>query len=952
MFAVISPALSQEPPLLVLNRPVEREIRGGETQSFTVPIDAGQTARVEIEQNGVDVSLAAVKPSGERFIETESPSGLQGTDLILVTAAESGLYRIEVSPADPRAAAGKYTIRLAEIRPSVAGDFEINAAARKITEAANQTTVLRAKGTIEGRRQALEKFQEVIALSKTKRDQTWETVAVISSGLIYEQLGEMQKSLEFYLRGLVLARAAGNREYTGTALNNIGGGYKILGDYEPAIFYLNQALEINREVGDRQGEAIVLNNLGGCFLLLGDLPKAEDLFRRSLARRRELKDLKGEGTTLNNLGLVFAQSGDRLKEIEFLEQALNVRRASGDRQGEAITLRNLGKSFRNSGEKQRAAGVFAEANNLARELGDRRVEADTFYWLAVTERDAGNLPKALENVENGLRIIERIRGEIVNPDLRTAYFSTVQQFYELSTELLAARYESSKDPRDAARALETSERARTRGLVELLQEANVNIRQGVDVKLLEQMQDLQNSLNAKYRQRTTALTRQTPAPQLARITGEINTLTTELENLQVRIRRENPRLAALTLGEPLPAGEIQNLLTDETVLLEYKLGTARSFLWLVTKDSIEIFVLPPRGEIEAKAKDFYDSIISRDKTGEARTTELSKSLSAILLAPVVDKIKGKRVAIVADGVLQLIPFAALSISNFKSEISDSETKSQKTKTENRFLIENNELVVLPSANVLAEIRRNAAGRKTPEKTLAIFADAVFEATDTRLSPLAKNIEASRTTAELGKVRRDFDLEKGFPRLLSSRVEARNISAFAPKNLVDLNVDFDASRENVTEKELAGYKILHFATHGLLDTARPEFSGLVLSLFDRNGRSRDGFLRLGQIYNLNLNSDLVVLSACQTALGKDVRGEGLIGLTRGFLYAGAKSIVSSLWKVDDAATAEFMKRFYQHLLQKKLAPAAALRAAQNEMKQIPRFRTPYFWAGFTIQGEWK
>ena len=127
---------------------------------------------------------------------------------------------------------------------------------------------------------------------------------------------------------------------------------------------------------------------------------------------------------------------------------------------------------------------------------------------------------------------------------------------------------------------------------------------------------------------------------------------------------------------------------------------------------------------------------------------------------------------------------------------------------------------------------------------------------------------------------------------------------------------------------------------------------MLSLFDKDGKPQDGFLRLNQIYNLDLNSDLVVLSACQTALGKDVRGEGLIGLTRGFMYAGAKRIVSSLWKVDDAATAEFMKRFYQNLLQKKLAPAAALRAAQTEMKQIPRFRSPYFWAGFTIQGEWK
>jgi CHAT domain-containing protein/Tfp pilus assembly protein PilF len=858
-----------------------------------------------------------------------------------VTAVDAGEYKIEVSPADPRAGLGHYTIRLAEIRPTVALDFEINAAAKKISEVANETTVLRAKGTIEGRRRALEKFQEVIALSKNKQDKNWEVVAVISSGFIYEQLGEMQKSLEFYLQGLALSREIGNREYIGTALNNLGNNYKVLGDYEQSIFYLNQALTIDREIGDRQGEAIVLNNLGGCYLLLGDPRRAEEFFRRSLPLRREIKDRRGEGNTLNNLGLVFAQSGDGAKAIDFLGQALTLRQAVGDKTGEAITLRNLGKTFWNSGDKQKSAENFAQSNALARQLGDRRIEADTFYWLALVERENGNLPKAIENVENGLQIIERIRGEIINPELRIAYFSTVQQFYELSTDLIVARYEKSKDAADIALALQTAERARTRSLVELLQEANVSIKQGVDVKLLERSQDLQNLLNAKNRQRTLAVSRKAGEEQIAKITNEINALTTDLENLHIWIRRENPRYAALTQTETLSAKEIQNLLDDETVLLEYRLGAARSFLWLVTKNSTEIFILPPRREIETSAKAFYDSIVSPrgGKTIEAEKNDLSKKLSAILLSPVAGKIANKRTAIVADGILQFIPFASLQIQNTKSK-------------DQSFLIENNEIVLLPSANVLAEIRRNYLNRKTAEKTLTIFADAVFDASDPRISYLAKIVNSPQKSSDPGKVLRDFDLNASFPRLLSSRIEARNISAFLPENLVDVNMDFDANRANVTEKTLENYRILHFATHGLLDTARPELSGLVLSLFDKNGKPQDGFLRLNQLYNLNLTSDLVVLSACQTALGKDVRGEGLIGLTRGFMYAGANRVVASLWKVDDAATAEFMKHFYQNLLQKKLAPAAALRSAQNELKQIPRFRLPYFWAGFTIQGEWR
>ncbi len=923
---------AQDTPTLVLSQQIEREIKGGEKHFFTVEIGTNQTAKIEIEQKGIDVSLAAIKPDGERFIESESPSGLLGKDSILVTAAADGAYKIEVSPADPKANVGKYKIKLTEIRATIPQDFEINAAAKKITEVANETAVLRQKGTREGRLEALKKFEEVVGLSKIKQDRVWELVAIVSSGLIYEQLGEMQKSLEFYLKGLQISREIGNREYEAAALNNLGNNFRLLGDYEQSVFYLSQALTIDREIGDRQGEAIVLNNLANCYLLLGDLTKAEELQRQSLPIRREIKDRRGEGNSLNNLGLVFARRGDDGKAIDFFGQALVVRREIGDRQGEAISLRNLGKSFWNLNDKTKSAENFAESNKIAKQLGDRRVEADSFYWLARVERENGNLPKAIENLENGLAIIEQIRGEIISPELRTAYFSTVQQFYEFYTDLLVSRYEKSKTEEDLALTLQTSERARTRGLVELLQEANVNIRQGVDVKMLEQVQDLQNSLNTKYRQRTQAVGRKATDEQVAKITNEINVLTTQLADLQTKIRRENPRYADLTQGAAISAKEIQNLLDDETVLLEYKLGETRSFLWFVTKDSIKIFTLPARKEIETIAKDFYASIISRDKTQEANTAELSKKLTEILLAPVGSEIKNKRLAIVADGVLQFIPFAALKIPISKLQLPN--------------LIESSEIVVLPSASVLAELRRNSGTKQTPAKTLAIFADPIFDANDARLTN-----KSSEKSTQLGKVLRDFNLGENLPRLLSSRIEAKNISAFVPKNQADLNIDFDANRENATSENLANYRILHFATHGFLDTSRPELSGLVLSLYDKNGKPQDGFLRLNQIYNLNLNSDLIVLSACQTALGKDVRGEGLIGLTRGFMYAGAKRIVASLWKVDDAATAEFMKRFYQNLLQKNLSPVAALRAAQIEIKQIPRFRAPYFWAGFTLQGEW-
>jgi CHAT domain-containing protein len=224
---------------------------------------------------------------------------------------------------------------------------------------------------------------------------------------------------------------------------------------------------------------------------------------------------------------------------------------------------------------------------------------------------------------------------------------------------------------------------------------------------------------------------------------------------------------------------------------------------------------------------------------------------------------------------------------------------------------------------------------------------------------AKKSSASADLAEadtngaspLARTMRDFNFAK-LSRLPFSRQEAEAALSYAPGagNLKALS--FDASRQRATSADLSRYRILHFATHGLLNSEHPELSGLVLSLVDTTGKPQDGFLRLHDIYDLKLNADLVVLSACQTGLGKQVRGEGLVGLTRGFMYAGAPRVVASLWQVNDVATAELMKHFYHGLLKEGLRPAAALRSAQLELMKQKRWASPYYWAPFVLQGEWK
>jgi CHAT domain-containing protein len=333
-----------------------------------------------------------------------------------------------------------------------------------------------------------------------------------------------------------------------------------------------------------------------------------------------------------------------------------------------------------------------------------------------------------------------------------------------------------------------------------------------------------------------------------------------------------------------------------------------------------------------------------------------------LLGPVASQLGRKRLAIVVDGALQYIPFAALPA---PSPVND---EGRNSGAEPQPLLVEHEIVSLPSASILATLRRETAGRKPAEKSLAVLADPVFADDDTRVRRNVGKAEAKENTGSAGSYETNIcfmqmtrsgretgviGVETGFGRLLSTRREAAAILALVPERERMQALDFEASRATALRPELGEYRIVHFATHGMLNNIHPELSGIVLSLVDEAGRQQDGFLRLQDVYNLKLPAELVVLSACQTGLGKEVKGEGLIGLTRGFMYAGTPRIVASLWKVDDRATSELMKRFYQGMLgPEALSPAGALRQAQLSIWKQKQWREPYYWAAFVLQGEWK
>jgi CHAT domain-containing protein len=416
-------------------------------------------------------------------------------------------------------------------------------------------------------------------------------------------------------------------------------------------------------------------------------------------------------------------------------------------------------------------------------------------------------------------------------------------------------------------------------------------------------------------------------------------------------------------------------------------------LWAVTPTTINSYELPRRAEIEAAALRFYQLLSApnrgvRSETAEQRdlllkqTTgqfaEAAAQLSQMLLAPVAAQLSRKRLVIVADGALHYIPFGALPdpATNNHSALGDladrwkiilpatrpfSNFKSAEDSSSRPFtpLIVNHEIINLPSASTLAVLRRELAGRKPAPKTLAVLAAPVFMANDERVKGRSKQL-ATKPDESLAGIARQRILEQlarekdelYISRLPFTRQEAEQILALAPAGAGMKALDFEASRATATSEQLSQYRYVHFATHGLADSERPELSTIVLSLFDEQGRTQDGFLRAHEVYNLNLPAEMVTLSACETGLGKLTRGEGLVSLTRGFMYAGAARVVISLWSVNDQATAELMTKFYRRVLVGGERPAAALRAAQIEMWRDKRWEAPYYWAAFTLQGEWR
>lgn len=791
-------------------------------------------------------------------------------------------------------------------------------------------------------------FNRSLSFYQAEGDKRGEALVLTAQGTRFSFLGEKQTALDMHLKAMELLRPIGDRGGQAVVLNSIGKAYEDLNDLSTALDNYKQALNLYQQLGNIEFASATKYYIGRTYKLMNDERTALQFFRESVADSQFVGQRRVTAYALTAISAIQSKAGKKDEARSQLQEAVRLYQKIGDRRGRANALNELATIGHAANQNARALVYHKQALDLYGTAGDKHGEAATLYKMAVVEGALGNLANALSHVKKSYDAIEILRSQVVSPDLRASYFASVRKYAELYIDLEMRLGQSNGDKSAPERAFEISEHAHSRSLLEVLGEAAAQIRQGVNPALLEQERVLKQKLNAQALHRMRLLENPDPI-ELEAVARDIRELTTSYRELETQMKQQSPRYANLVQPQPLSLKRIQEELSEGTVLLEFTLGTERSYLWAITNESLTAYTLPPRDEIESLVKSVCALLVARQAMNEsdlssygprvaqadAEYWQQADRLSEMLLGPVIDVIKGRTILVVADGALHYLPFQALPAPGTSNNLGSPEPVP---------LIVNHEIVSLPSASILATIRQTSRTGYNAEQLVAILADPVFSVNDSRVKGL--NSARSQQTAQLTD-------KISLSRLPATQQEAQSIMAIIPAGTGLMATGFDANRTMALSSKLGQYKIVHLATHGVVDVENPELSGVVLSMVSRDGKSSEGLLQLHDIYNMNLsNTQLVVLSACETALGKEVRGEGLVGLSRGFIYAGASSVVATLWKVDDRATNLLMTQFYKGLFEEGLTAPAALRKAKLSMWQQPRYRAPFYWAAFELQGEYR
>jgi CHAT domain-containing protein len=944
-------------------RPVAAAIHAGEVHRYRLPLQTGSLLRLVVDQQGVDVAVAFLDPRGTPVLEVDRLIGDRGPELVLAVVERSGDYALVISALETEGS-GRYAARIEALRPASAAERRSAAAYRSFTGARNlppeeamerRTRALatwRELGEVELEAEALERiarqhndlrehpqavarYREAVAAFARAGDRRQEAIARTNLGANLLNLGQAEEAAEQNALSLFLARREGDRLTEAQALHGLGQARQNQGELQEALDDYSQALalfapddRIRRphtlhqlgvlyarylhderrggelllqaqnawSPGQERDKARTLSQLGRLAYGQGRLDEARRSFEEALELQRE-KDPCGSAVVLLRLALVKNRQGDRpATDARRAEALRTVGSTACPKSRPRVHLLAAGLA-EERGERAAARAQYRLSAQLFDGQGDRMLVAESLLGLARTARALGDLPAARAASRRALDLVEGVRPTVLADDLRSAFFSGARPAFDFHIDLLLALGAGEE-------AWAAAEESRARVLRDLLAEAGAGLRRDASPGLVRGERRLQRQLNALETRRLA--TSEAKPEKLLALREEIDAKIAELESLRGEIRRQSPRFSSLTRPERVTLAATRGELLDgETAILEYRLGETASTVWVVTRDTLTVARLPPRREIDPVVREAVQTLQSLDWPGH--NPRILCELSRILLGPVAPVLGHRRLVVIADGSLETLPFAALPVPAEEGACPTAPA-----------LVDAHEIVSLPSVATLLAQRRLLAGRPPAAGWLAVVADPVY-----------------------GTARR---------RLPGTAQEAAALVAGLPADKVFTATGAAASRQTVTGGALRGFRILHFATHGLL-ADQPQLSALDLAERNEQGRPVRGTLPAHEIYGLDLPAELVVLSACETARGRDVPGEGLVGgLPRAFLYAGAARVLVSLWEVEDQSTRDLMVLFYRGLLDRRLPPARALQEAQRALRQAGR--RPNQWAGFVLVGDWQ
>lgn len=765
--------------------------------------------------------------------------------------------------------------------------------------------------------------------------------ALINLGFIEFRKGAWQASLTFYIRAqqLIVDEAAEpymmGQMQAGFAEAFIESGVPLTG-----LDRFREALEYYRQMNSPGPVLSMQWGIGIAHYYIGNYTEALGILKTTHAEALAHKKFTLASFCDDFTGRTYFALKDYPAALQHYQAALDGFRSSGNPMEAARAVALMGQVYQQQGKYGRARTYYLRALASFQKLSDQVNESATLYALGSLELEQNSVDAAEEHLRQSIKLTEKMRRVSLSADLTAAFSPRIHDRYEKYIDCMMRKYQSSQSQDLMTDAFLTSELSRARSLAELLHATQANFFPGLDPQVAAREKRLRGYLNDNENAKIRLLSGNYQTAQLKALESEYERLKAEYDQLIQDIRRRNPSYEQVIQPNAWNLRKIQEqvIADDQTVLLEFSLGSEKSYVWAVTRTGIKSYELPNEKTIDPLADRVHELLSKRPtKDTEADLATAVQDLARMILWPAGEQLNKQRIIVVADGVLNYIPFQILP-----SPSSD------------KLLIDDAEIINAPSASTFGELQEEAVDRQPAANVLAAFGDPVF-ASDYQPESAEKS-EQVLATAQFRSALRDNGLNNEafdptvLSRLFHAKRELDSLSEVAGEKALIVR-EYDATRDRFLNTDLTQFAILHVVTHGYFNAKHPQNAGFVLTDIDRNQNHMQGFIGLREIYELRAPVLLVVLSACQTALGENVRGEGVMGMTRGFMHAGASSVVASLWEVDDRATSELMKLFYSNLLKRGMKTGEALRAAQNSIRQRPEWRSPHYWAAFTLQGEY-